>query len=126
MQRIGLKLETKPSSKLNEQFFGFKLQGLKVVQVAPQSPAELSLSLGDQIVAVDGRKATIQNLQMLLYKKKQVVIHFFRGDCLTAVSLKINENWYGNTYHLKVNKLISQEEKQNFEAWFGREILPLT
>lgn len=122
LQRIGLKLETKPSSKLNEQFFGFKLQGLKVIQVAPQSPAETSLSLGDQIVAVDGRKATVQNLQMLLYKKKQVVIHFFRGDCLTANSLKTNEIWYGNTYHLKVNKLINQEEKQNFEAWFGREI----
>lgn len=122
LQRIGLRLETKASLRLNEQLFGFKLQGLKVVQIIPQSPAAEVLSLGDQIVAIDGRKATSQNLQQLVKKKNQIVIHFFRGDCLSAVSLKTNENWYLNTYHIGVNNLASQVEKQNFKAWFGREM----
>jgi predicted metalloprotease with PDZ domain len=122
LQRVGLKLETKPSSKFNEQLFGFKLHNMKVVQVTPKSPAEKSLFLGDQLVAVDGRKATSQNLQMLLKNKEQVVVHFFRGDCLTAAPLKADENWHSETYHITVSKTISQVEKQNFKAWFGREI----
>lgn len=52
---FGLDFKLTSAQRLEERLYGFRLIDGKVVLVAPDSPAESALSLGDQILKVNGK-----------------------------------------------------------------------
>ena len=124
---VGLRLDTAGANDPTERvYFGADLnqQGerLMVTRVLAGSPAyEQDLNAGDQIVAVDGARATQRFLEARLAEKKPgdtIHLTVFRFDDLRTVDIKVGARSAGS-YRIVPVAQQTDEQKRNYQAWIG-------
>lgn len=119
---VGLSLNKIQSEKSSERNFGIKLvdkQGkLLVSGIDEKSSAYGLLTLEDEIIAVDGKRATIGNIDKLLTGKSEVEMRLFRNNLLLTKKLHISDNQYFTGYELIKKTPNTTSSKRLLKLWF--------
>ncbi|EMR01357.1 M61 family metallopeptidase [Cesiribacter andamanensis] len=119
---VGLGLRQQPSRSSTQRLWGFKTSEkegglLTVLDVAPGSPAEQYLSRGDELMAINGKRAQMNNLEDLLAGQDTVQISLFRNHRLRTVEMKAGENPYKTELKIVPLPEPSEEQLRNRAAW---------
>jgi predicted metalloprotease with PDZ domain len=95
---------------------------LTVRNVPSDSPAyEQGVSAADQIVAVDGYRATLAFLNDRLAGKRpgeQLALTVFRGDELRTISVRLGSR-SAATYRIVPTAAPTDRQKRNYQSWVG-------
>jgi predicted metalloprotease with PDZ domain len=97
--------------------------GALVVKTVPAgTPAyEQGLNAGDQIVAVDGYRATSDFLDARIADKRpggQLTLTFFRDDELRTLAFKLGRR-AAATYRIVPVAGATEQQKRNYQSWLG-------
>ncbi|WP_224997491.1 M61 family metallopeptidase [Cesiribacter sp. SM1] len=122
LEWVGLSLRQQPARSSTQRLYGFKVgekEGnvISIQDVAPGSPAEKHLSRGDELVAINGRRIQLNNLEELLAGQDKVVISFFRNHTLRTVELAAGESSYKTELKILPLPNPSPEQLQSRQAW---------
>ncbi|HEX8150933.1 MAG TPA: PDZ domain-containing protein [Pyrinomonadaceae bacterium] len=82
---------------------------------------EQGLSAADQIVAVDGYRATLASLNERVSDKRpgeQLALTVFRGDELRTLNLKLGSR-AAATYRILPRADATEQQRRNYQAWLG-------
>lgn len=123
---IGCTLDFVESKKLNEHLYGFKVQepgGLtKISEIYYGSPAEKQLSVGDDILAVNGMQVKTDMAEWLrFFDGKEVELIVASAGKVKTVHLKAgNETYFANP---KVRRKQRPDDLQRaaWESWSGKK-----
>lgn len=108
---IGCRVQKKNSSLYHEKAWGFKIsESMKVSDIASEAAAK-PLALGDEIIAVNGKKASKSNFAQLIKGQTDIDLTVFRQQYLKKVRLKSSEATYYYTFELEV------ENNEKYEKW---------
>lgn len=103
LRAFGFSFELASAQKIEEKHFGFKVNEGKVAMIASNSPAEIQLSLGDQILLVNGKE-----LSEDFPNDHEVQLEIMRMGRKKVVKLKT-----GATEHFRVYQVSRNEESSN-------------
>ncbi|MFT5617708.1 MAG: putative metalloprotease with PDZ domain [Arenicella sp.] len=119
---VGLSVKRVDSEKSSERNFGIKLQDKQgkviVASIDKNSTAYNLLTLGDEIVAIDNKRATIGNIDKLLADNTRVTALLFRNNLFLTKKLKGIESQIFNNYILIKKTAKSKNQKQRLKLWF--------
>ena len=82
---------------------------------------EQGLSAADQIVAVDGYRATLAFLNDRIADKRpgeQLALTLFRGDELRTLNLKLGTR-AAVTYRIVPSGSATEQQRRNYQSWLG-------
>ncbi|HWS86343.1 MAG TPA: PDZ domain-containing protein [Pyrinomonadaceae bacterium] len=82
---------------------------------------EQGLSAADQIVAVDGYRATLASLNERLSEKRpgeRLALTVFRDDELRTLDIKLGSR-AAATYRIVPDASATEQQKRNYQAWLG-------
>ncbi len=117
---VGCELTSETPDNLYENHFGFKATKKEthhiITQLHPDSAAAGTLSLDDEIIAVNGRKASL-DLNLLIGKEQKVTLTVFRQNRLLEVILHRQEEAYFPDYGIRQIADTTDEQQRNFKAW---------
>jgi predicted metalloprotease with PDZ domain len=120
LHHFGCDLEVLPSPITTERIFGFSTcqkDGKTLIEnIEPGSPADLSLTREDEIIAVDTSKVS-GNIQELLSNRKKATLSFFRKNKLMTTVIEAEKKTYFKQYRINKRKDVSELEKNNFKKW---------
>ena len=95
---------------------------LTVKNVPAGTPAyEQGLTAADQVVAVDGYRATLAFLSERLSDKRpgeQLALTVFRGDELRTLNVKLGSR-AAAAYRIVPLAAVTEQQKRNYQAWLG-------
>ena len=119
---MGCQLVTEENASVSEGTFGFRAVTrdgrTEVLSIWPNSPAATSLTVDDEIVAVNGRRVA-QNLQTLLAAgANQYELSVFRQNQLRTVTLAADS---AARYWQKITvarlPAATEEQRASFQQW---------
>jgi predicted metalloprotease with PDZ domain len=123
---VGCELITLDNPDVSESRFGLRTKDEQikclVLQVAPGSPADIAtLSINDEIIAVNGLHCDGSNLDALLNFFDNDVIHLtlFRAKNLLHLDLISTQERFFPYYFLHKQKDATQGQKANYMGWAG-------
>jgi predicted metalloprotease with PDZ domain len=116
---LGCELVKEAGKESSEANFGLRFAGTSVAMTAPNSPAESVLSIGDELLAINGLKATSENIQRLFAEKEKLTCHFFRNGRLLQADLQRDGQVYFEKVTINVLEEITEAQRLNFEIWAG-------
>ena len=118
---VACELIITPAEKTSERSFGFRatLQADKclVTLIAPNSPADLVLSLKDRLLAIDGETIKDNNLEELLADKTKVAIKLNRHEREHTILLIADGREYLPAYECNFMADFEEGQRLNFENW---------
>lgn len=119
---MGLSLRQQPTRSSSQRYFGFKVgekEGsvITIQDVAPNSPAEEHLSRGDELVAINGKRIQLNNLEELLAEQEKIQVSFFRNHRLRTVELAAGESSYKTELKIIPKPDATEEQLQRRKAW---------
>lgn len=122
LEWMGLSLRQQPTRSSSQRYFGFKVSEkegsiITIQDIAPNSPAEEHLSRGDELVAINGRRIQLNNLEELLANQEKIEISFFRNHRLRTVALTAGENSYRTELKILPRPEATEEQLQRRKAW---------
>ena len=124
LEYVGCELISSLPTNLFEGYFGFKTTRKEgqhfVSQLYPGSPAAKKLSVDDEIIAVNGRKAT-ENLNSLIARQKEITLSFFRLNQLREITLRNDGQTYFAAHKIMQIRNPSANQQNNFEKWLKSE-----
>ena len=132
---VGLRLDTASNSAgrpaAEEAYLGATLEEkegrLAVKNVPAGTPAyEQGLSAFDQIVAVDGYRATLDLLNARLSDRRpgeQLALTVFRGDELRTVNVRLGGR-RAATYRIVPVAAPTEQQRRNYQSWLGAPLPP--
>ncbi len=125
---VGLEIKDSRSKFYFENRFGFKAENkrsgaLMITEVIPNSIADRAgLSEGDELVAVNGIKLLNNLKEWLKYFQEETVrLTVLRASESKEVSLTPTTERYYRTYWPAKTRDASNEQKENYKKWTGRE-----
>jgi predicted metalloprotease with PDZ domain len=102
--------------------FSFQTQNqgdrILVSMIVPDSNASKVLALGDELVAVDGRKIE-GNLHALLSGESSIELSLFRHKKLRNITIEADQKQYFCEYYLQIKNDLSKEQQENLNAWLN-------
>jgi predicted metalloprotease with PDZ domain len=122
---LGLSLVRRAAGSRAEREYGFLMENdngtAKVKQVHEGSPAEeAGLQPGDQIIAIQGHRAPIGEIESLLAfleDDEDMQLHIFRNDVLEHLVLESRADYEYAWYMLLPNADASSQQLANRDAW---------
>ena len=122
---LGLSLVRKSAATRAERDYGFTLESTKqyarVKQVHEGSPAmEAGLVPGDKLVAIQGHRAPLKEVEALLAFMKDdedLQLHIFRNEVLEELVLETKPDYAYGWYMLAENPMASEAQFKNRDAW---------
>ncbi len=123
---VGCTLKQHENTLLYESRFGFKVtqeQTIKVTAIAPESPTYDTLSIDDELVALNGRKLE-QNLQHLLQQHasdETITLTLFREKQLREVTFTPTGQAYYPKYTIEKRSGATAAEKANYKLWLHQD-----
>ena len=125
---VGLEIKDSRSKYYFENRFGFKADNkrsgaLIITEVAPNSIADKAgLVEGDELVAVNGIKL-LNNLKEWLkyFEEETVTLTVLRASETKQVALTPTTERYYRTYWPAKMRDASEQQKENYKKWTGRE-----
>jgi predicted metalloprotease with PDZ domain len=130
LEWVGLRLDTASAAAarpaVEEAYLGATLdqtgERLTVRNVPAGTPAyEQGLNASDQIVAIDGYRATRDSLNARLADKRpgdQLTLMVFRNDELRTFNIKLGGR-ANATYRIVPVAAATEQQKRNYQSWLG-------
>ena len=127
---VGLRLDTtsdasgRPAPSVADLGAAFEEKDgrLNVKNVPAGTPAyEQGLTAADQVVAVDGYRATLAFLNERLSDKRpgeQLALTVFRGDELRTLNIKLGSR-AAAAYRIVPLAAVTEQQKRNYQAWLA-------
>jgi predicted metalloprotease with PDZ domain len=127
LSTIGYEIIAQPTNNLAERYFGFRLSANNsrwiVSKIAPNSPAETALCLGDELLSIDNQAIDSEKaIQNLFNDKYTVVIQVLRHQKIKTLSLSITLQTYFDSYTLRKKTNLTPQMQENFDKWIKREV----
>lgn len=117
MKYVGCEVVVRKPKNKYESTFGFKtLTSENLTKITKLHPSIQTLSIDDEIVAVDGTKVN-SNLDLLVGSKKEVNLTIFRNHRLKKIKLINDDMEYFHTYHIVQIADSDAAAQKNFESW---------
>ena len=120
LEFVGCELVSQPPDNLYENHFGIKTIKSEnhhiITQLHPDSTAALMLSLDDEIIAVNGRKAS-SDLNAIIGKQRNITLSIFRQNRLKEVTLDGLDASYFQDYDIRQMADTTEQQQANFKAW---------
>jgi predicted metalloprotease with PDZ domain len=126
LNSIGCRLEFVESRKVHEHFYGFKVTepsgSTKISEIYYGSPAEKLLSIGDEILAVNGMqvKADMNEWMKFFYDGKEMELIVASGGKVKTVRLKTGTATYYSNPKVRRNENPNELQRAAFESWSGK------
>ena len=122
---VGCRLLIEENPSVAEGRFGFRLNTQAalpdVTAIAEASPAARGLSLGDELVAVNGRKVESGNLPgLLLHVAGEIELTVFRQKQLRTVKLVADSDGYFRKITIEREPDASPAEEARRQLWLGQ------
>lgn len=112
---VGLSLKPTLHPDNCTRILGIKMQGRIIAEIAAGSHSEEHLSVGDEILKIDG--ADFSDIKMKL--KEENLVEIKRGARVLEISIPaVNQTYFGS-YEIYPIKEISDVQKQNLCHWLG-------
>jgi predicted metalloprotease with PDZ domain len=122
LRTVGCHLNVEEPESKAEGRFGFRLiprEGkLLVGKIEPGSPADMALSLQDEIIAVNGIRIS-ESTDELIGDDLEVEMTIIRRQKLMDVRLGRDNNTYFKQYTIAQRENAGAAEKENFTRWCG-------
>ena len=120
LTKVGIELSTQAAQSKWEHKAGIKFSGLKIIDVALDSPADVAgLRLGDEIVSLNG-KVPSKEID-LMFDGDHMSIEYSRDGRKHPCTIELNDQEYFPNYHLKRKEKCSDEELGLFDFWKFRK-----
>jgi predicted metalloprotease with PDZ domain len=122
---VGLTMQKNPSAAFNESKYGFKTAEIpphsRVTLVAPFSPSWKSLSINDEILAVNGFAVKNDVSHWLKYfDGENIELLVSSAGKIKTVQLKGSEKGtFFDDIKIVFNKASSDQQKKNYQLWLG-------
>ncbi|KAA5547581.1 M61 family metallopeptidase [Adhaeribacter rhizoryzae] len=118
---VGCTLIKEDNLNATEARWGFKTNfsnnsALTVSAIAPESPAYNSLSLDDELIALNGRKIE-GNISGLLASQSEISLTLFRNKQLREIKLQADGKSYFQEYTVRKLPDAKLVDKANFYLW---------
>jgi len=128
LETVGLEIKDSRSKFYYENRFGFKAENkrsgaLVITEVAPNSIADRAgLAEGDELVTVNGIKLQNNLKEWLKYfEEETVTLTVLHPSETKEVKLTPTAERYYRTYWPQKMRNASEEQKENYKKWTGRE-----
>jgi len=124
LHTVGCQLLVGENASASERIFGFrsvvKNERTEITSIWPGSPAATTLTVDDEIVAVNGRRVDM-NLQTLLSSGAPgYEISLFRQTRLLTVRLSaVPDVHFGQRYVIDRLETADAAQRQGFQQWLG-------
>ncbi|MEM6844323.1 MAG: M61 family peptidase [Bacteroidota bacterium] len=122
LNKVGCRLDIAENALHSEGRFGFRTnkvdQRWLVQRIEPGSVADDHLTLGDEILTVNGTKVQ-ESLEELLARHEQVSLSLIRHYRMHTVELTTREDRYFNVYTIAQRVDATEEERQAFSHWLN-------
>ncbi len=119
---VGLSLRKIQSEKSSERDFGIKFiekeSRLTVASIEENALAYNLLTLRDEVISINGKRATIGNVDKLLAGNNKVKILLFRNNLLLTRKLEVSGNQFFNGYELMKKAAKNEPSKRLLKLWF--------
>ncbi len=122
LRSVGCQLTINEAVLVTERNFGFRTfeenGKLTISGIEPGSSADMCLALGDELIAVNGRKIA-GNLNDLAAKSNTLELTFFRHQQLRTATLNYTGTTYYRQYTIQQRENASEVQQYAFELWLG-------
>ena len=115
LPNIGYTLEAVAAEHEYERLFGFRLVENKITEVAPEAPAAQLLSVGDELVAVNGLK--FNGSLVPLADASSLQLHVFRQHQLVEVQVPAADSACFSYYQLQRQAQPTEAALQARQQW---------
>lgn len=112
---VGCELKSKTHSNELTSFFGIKWKNNRIVEIAPESHTENHLSVGDEILMLNG--CQLSDEQIPLSEKNEFKLK--RGSRTLDLLIPKSPVKYYSSYKIEVQKSASKEQLKNLSLWLG-------
>ncbi len=114
---VGCELQEMPATHEYETYLGFQTlpQSGKIWQIAPHSPADLVLSVGDEILTINNIPF-FSGITSLDWKTK-LSISVRRMNQIESLEIRADEKTYFPQFCIQKKMEMTETEKINFEKW---------
>ncbi|WP_422361462.1 M61 family metallopeptidase [Reichenbachiella sp.] len=112
---VGCDLISKPSTNELTSKLGVKCQNNKIAEIAPKSYPEKLLSVGDEILELNGSKFETENI--VVTDQNQLKIK--RGSRILDILVPITPDTYYNSFKIEAKENASPEQLKNLSLWLG-------
>jgi predicted metalloprotease with PDZ domain len=120
LSQFGFKMEMKSNESLLAHHFGFKTIEGKVTAIAPDSPAEKALRIGDEMISIDNLKfEEIEEERFQLKNTQEYRFQFFRNNTQKEVNINLNNQKFYSRYIIKENESITEKERLMKKKWLN-------
>jgi predicted metalloprotease with PDZ domain len=126
LNMIGCTLEFVESRKLNEHLYGFKVQepggATKVSEIYYGSPAEKQLSVGDDILAVNGMQVKADMAEwMKFFEGREVELVVASAGRVKTITLKAGSETYFANPKVRRKQHPDDLQRAAWESWSGKK-----
>lgn len=111
---IGCELLPKPHTNELTSKLGIRWQGNKITEIAPGSHTEKYLSVGDEILKING-----SSFEEKISVSNQTNFKIKRGARTVEIKVPTAAETYYNSYEISVKADASAEELKNLSIWLG-------
>ena len=122
MEFFGLQFQKLPSAIYHEAYLGVKIVENKVMMVFPNSPADQAgVSIGDEIVIINGIKVNDDLSQWLEYFKDQSISMgaFDTHGAAKRILVNLTGEFYFSRNVVSFASELTEQQKENVKAWRG-------
>ncbi len=120
LAHIGCRLVAVAHPEATAALFGFRLDHQNdtavVNEIAPASPAENTLSIGDKVITIN-QKAPAKNTDKL---PDTCTVEFERNFQKKTITLQSTGQAYFGLYRIEIDPLASSQAKKNLNLWLNR------
>ncbi|WP_175402703.1 M61 family metallopeptidase [Mangrovivirga cuniculi] len=124
LSHVGCKLKQQHSQLLNERKFGFRLSpdnSGKIIAIAPGSPAESQLMIGDKIISIENKSKDLAEYLSSDKDQDSLTLKYERFGIEYETSLTSDGKTYYDWYKIEKNDSVSKDQKEMFKKWLKKE-----
>ncbi|WP_296623347.1 M61 family peptidase [Marivirga sp.] len=119
LSKVGFDMELKPNENPFTNHFGLKTNEGVVVGIAPDSPAERALRIGDKIISFENQNFEQIDDSIQIEKNLKYSFQFFRNNKLKEATMKTKDEGFYSRYVIKENSERSDIDKMMQKKWLN-------
>lgn len=117
--QFGFEMELKANENSITHYFGLKINEGIVVGIAPESPAEKVLRIGDKLISIDDHSFEEVEDSIQIEEGKSYNLKLFRNNNLREVTIKTEKGGFYSRYILKESQNSSDPVKLMRNKWLN-------
>lgn len=119
LDQFGFEMEFKHNENQFANYFGLRTNEGTIVSLAPDSPAERILRMGDKIMSFENQKFEMVENSIQIKGKMEYSFQVFRNNSLKELTLKAENGDFFGRYIIKEKKEPMETEKLMRKKWLN-------